>query len=104
MPRTCSVCRNVNINAINLALISKEPLRNIALRFETSAAALYRHRLDHIPVLLARAECRNQDSADTLAGQIKLLVLRMTSLLEHAEEVVDEAKGAGDPRLRLASV
>jgi hypothetical protein len=104
MPRTCSICRNININAINAALVSREPLRNIAQRFETSSAALFRHGRDHIPVLLARAESRSQESAGTLAGQVKTLEGRMTSFLNEAQEVIDEAKVSGDPRLRLTGI
>jgi hypothetical protein len=58
MPRTCTVCSHDDRAEIDKALVAGEPLRNVAKRFGTSAAALNRHKGDHIPAILAAAERR----------------------------------------------
>jgi hypothetical protein len=104
MPRTCTVCRSKHADEINSALIAGEPLRNIARRFETSAAAVFRHGRDHIAALLAKAESQSEESAGTLVGEVRTLQRRMIAFMDEAQSVVDEAKESGDPRLRLAGI
>lgn len=42
--------------------MAAEPLRDIAKRTGTSAASLHRHKTEHLPVLLVRAEERRQEA------------------------------------------
>jgi hypothetical protein len=64
MPRTCTVCRHNQREAIEQALLAGEPLRNIAKRYGTSATALHRHRHDHLPAALTRANERATEKAE----------------------------------------
>jgi hypothetical protein len=56
MPRTCTICKHPDREPIERALLAGESYRNIAARFGTSASALVRHRADHLPASLVRAQ------------------------------------------------
>ena len=49
MPRPCSICSHPERESIDQALAEKEPYRIVAKRFETSKAALQRHKQGHTP-------------------------------------------------------
>ena len=67
MPRVCTICQHADKPAINAALIANEPYRLIAERFGTSAAALTRHKAEHLPATLAKAtEAKETALADDL--------------------------------------
>ncbi len=68
MPRPCTICGHPEREAIDKALVASESYRNIAVRFGTSAAALQRHKAEHIPALLATARQR-QGEASAMHGQ-----------------------------------
>ena len=56
MPQTCSICKHQKRSEIDAALVSPDSLRTIAKRFETSAAALHRHRSTCIFEQLSKAK------------------------------------------------
>jgi hypothetical protein len=56
MPRRCSVCDHPDRERINSALVAGDKLRNIAQRFATSEFALCRHKRDHLPDTLTKAQ------------------------------------------------
>lgn len=62
MARRCTICEHTEREAINLALVSGEPIRVIASRFTTSTAALHRHKGDHLPDVLLRAKQLEADA------------------------------------------
>lgn len=98
MPRLCSVCAHSERAAIDAALLSGDPYRNIAERFGTSATALTRHKLGHIPAHLSRAmEAEAVADAGDLLGQVRGLQTKALQLLDKAER-------AGDYRTALAGV
>jgi hypothetical protein len=55
MPQTCSVRISPQRAEIEKALISGEPLREIAGRCPASRSALHRHKQEHLPAHLAKA-------------------------------------------------
>jgi len=98
MPRTCSICRHPDRAAIDRALVAGDAYRTIAQRTGTSATALHRHRADHIPVKLARADAATQTAdASDLLTEVRALRRKAYSLLLKAE-------AAGDIRTALAGV
>jgi hypothetical protein len=98
MPRTCSICIHPQRPAIDRALIAGEAFRNIAERFGTSATALTRHKKDHVPARVAKAqEAKQVANADDLLTQLKALRNKAISLLNQAE-------AAGDFRTALAGI
>lgn len=78
MPMTCSICRHPQRGEIDLALVSRRPLRDIARQYGVSKDALARHRHGHMPHLLAQAEA--------------LEATRGLSVRERVEELIGEAK------------
>ncbi len=56
MPKPCSICHHPERKAIEKALLDTEAgHRKVAKRFGVSASALFRHRQNHLPKLIARA-------------------------------------------------
>ncbi len=98
MPQVCSICRHAEKPAINAALIANEPYRLIAERYGTSPAALTRHKAEHLPASLAKAEEAKETAlADDLLGQVKQLRNKAISILLKAE-------AAGDYRTALMGI
>ncbi len=60
MPRTCLACSSPNRKAIDVALASSEPLRNIAQRVSISPAALFRHKAHVAGAIVKASEKREQ--------------------------------------------
>ena len=95
MPRTCTICLHPEKPAINAALVAGEPYRVIAQRFAASADAVYRHKVEHLPVALVKAtEAAQIADADTLALKLHMLTV-------DAQRIRDKAEAAGDLRTAL---
>jgi hypothetical protein len=87
MPRTCTVCAAGARAEIDRALVAGEPLRTIADRWSVSKTALIRHKAEHLPVKLAKAqEAEEVAQADDLLDQVRGLQMRTLDILEAAEE------------------
>ena len=85
MPRVCTICTSPSVEAINSALVSGEPFRNIAERTGTSATALFRHKADHLPVTLVKArEATQVAHADDLLSQLQHLQETALGILKRA--------------------
>ena len=98
MPRTCTVCAHDEAHAINVALVAREPYRDIARRYGVGKDALKRHSGEHIPELLVKAkQAVDSADADDLIRQVKSLQGKTLSLLLEAEK-------AGDLRTALAGI
>ncbi len=98
MPRVCTICTHPKRVAIDRALLAGEAYRSIASRFDTSTAALQRHKKDHVPAHVAKAkEAEQVADADNLLQQIKALRNRAISILQKAEH-------AGDYRTALMGI
>ncbi len=98
MPRRCTICEHEKRMAIDTALINNEPLRTIANRFGVSKSALIRHKKDHMPQALTRAqEAEQVAKADTLLEQV-------TELRDKALSILVKAEQAGDLRTALQGV
>ena len=90
MPRTCTICKHRERDAINKALLDGEPLRNIAARTGTSATALHRHKDEHMPATLVKAqEARESAQADDLLAQVRRLQAVTMNILAHAYQAQD---------------
>ncbi len=97
MPQTCSVCRHVQRQEIEEALLAGEPLRNIAKRSGTSPATLLRHR-PHIAAAVVRAiEETDRDRAADLLGKAR-------DLEREAKRLGEKAEREGDVRAALLAV
>ena len=98
MPRACSICTHRQRPEIDRALVEGLPFRHIASRFDTSTAALKRHKSDHLPGHVAKAqEAKQVADADDLLHQLKALRNKAISILQQAEQ-------AGDFRTALMGI
>jgi hypothetical protein len=84
----CTICAHPQRGAIDKAIVSGEPERAIAGRFQLARATLQRHR-PHTERLLAKTEVRQ---ARTLAGVLNDCYQRV----EEVYAKLDEAKGTPD--------
>jgi hypothetical protein len=100
MSRTCTVCANPNHEQMNLALVSREPMRTIAARYAVTASALQRHKTAHLPVVLAKAAA----VADAVEGTN--LLDRLKALNRETAAVLREARtdGSKDNGLALKAI
>lgn len=98
MPPVCTLCRHVDREAIDAAIVEgRDSLRNIALRYGTSAPTVLRHR-EHVSgalVLAARAE-------ETTRADGLLEILREG--VADARRLRDRAEQEGDTRAALVAV
>lgn len=87
MPRACQICIHPERAAIDAALVTAEPYRVVAQRFAASPDAVYRHKAEHLPASLVKAQAaRDIVLADSLLERIDDLERRARSILAQAEE------------------
>ena len=99
MARSCTVCRHEARAEIDHALIRGTPARQLASRFvPLTRMALWRHREDHLPAALAKAqEASEVARGDELLRELQALKAKAVTLLLAAEQ-------AGDWKAALAGV
>lgn len=91
MPRRCSVCEHPQVEAINVALVNGDALRDVAGRYGLSKTALHRHKA-HLPARLVKArEAEGAARADSLLQQVRDLHARTLTILAEAEAERDHA-------------
>ncbi len=91
MSRTCTVCMHPERTAIDRALVAGEVMRNVALRFAISFAALQRHKANHLPVVLAEAKQRRDESHQSHVAAVGVAVQDHAAAEEaHALDVMEE--------------
>lgn len=86
MPRTCTICSNDSKEAIDRALVEGTALSEVAALFRVSDDALSRHKANHLPATLSKAqEAEVAAEADELLDQVRGLQARTLAILEAAE-------------------
>jgi DNA repair ATPase RecN len=86
LPRTCTICTHEERHKINVALVSREPYRNISQQYGVSKYALSRHAQVHIPETLALAErAKEVAEADSLLNRVQDLYKRAETILATVE-------------------
>ena len=71
MPRTCLACSHPEREAIDKALVTREPLRNIAKRVSISPAGLLRHKNHVAHTIVKASERREERCGDNLLDEIR---------------------------------
>lgn len=90
MPRVCTVCTHPERQAIDTALVAGESFRYVSERFGPSATALFRHKAEHMPAALTKAQgAQEAAQADDLLGQVRTLQTRTLAILDRAETAGD---------------
>lgn len=100
MPRVCTVCTHPDRAAIDAALVSGESAAALAARYRTKSArmALQRHRAEHLPTTLQRA----QEATDVRQA---LDVVQQLKAINHASlAILAEARTLRDGDLALKAV
>ena len=102
MPR-CTICLHPQLHEIEQALITSQSFRAVAVRFGTSATALFRHKQDHLPVALLSAQKAGAVAhGDSLLEQVRALQTKTLTILARVEaagqltialQAVREARG-----------
>jgi hypothetical protein len=83
MPRVCTICSHEKRSEIDAALLADEPYRHIAARFGTSTGALQRHRAEHLPVAMVKAqEAAEVAQADALTTELQRCMNRVNLLFD----------------------
>jgi hypothetical protein len=86
MPRPCTICAHPEHYAINVALVNRDPYRNITQRYGVSKYALTRHTKEHLPKLLLKAkDAVEVAEADDLLSRLEALQSRTLAVLEAVE-------------------
>ncbi len=87
MPRVCTICAHDQRPAIDGALVGGEALRGIARTFRVSDDALARHKADHLPTALVKAqEAEDVGHAIDIVKQLKLINQATLSVLKEARD------------------
>ncbi len=98
MPRSCTVCEHPEREAIDRALVGGASNRSAASLYDVSEAAVRRHKTNHIPSTLAKAEeAKEAGRAGDLLGQVRALQGKTLGILLRAE-------GSGDLRTALGAI
>ena len=97
MPQKCSLCIHGERKEIDAALVSGTSYRNIAERFGTSLAAIFRHKSHTAQAIAKATEKRDLNLGDSILS-------RLEKLYERGEKILEDAERGGDGRLALASI
>ena len=91
MPRVCTICTHDQRLVIDQALVTRaDSYRRIAAQFDITEQAIRRHKAEHMPVELTKAQAAEEvTQADDLLAQVTTLQARALSLLDSAERAGD---------------
>jgi hypothetical protein len=105
MGRKCCVCSDGRRDQIERALLSGTSLRKLTKCFGIKETSLWRHRVDHLPTTLLKAqESAEVARAGGLLQHVQTLISRSERLYEEAQTILTEAKADGDQRTALAAI
>src|SRR5215472_19334841 len=85
MPRTCLACASPERQAIDKALATGEPLRNIAKRVSLSPAGLLRHKEHVAGAIVKMQERREEKLGDSILEQMQRVQGKAWELLGKME-------------------
>jgi len=98
VPRACQTCQSEHLEAINRELAANTAIPALAALYRVSSDSLLRHKQNHLPQAVARAEAAQEATrGDDLLDQVNKLKGKAVSLLLKAE-------AAGDYRTALAGI
>src|SRR5215469_11422467 len=89
MPRTCLACSSPERMAIDKALVTDEPLRNISQRVSISPAGLLRHKTHLSQTIVKAGERREERLGDNLLDEMRRVQRKAWELLGRTESEGD---------------
>ena len=124
MTRTCTICHHPDHQAIDKALVTKQPYRRIAATWGVTTGSLQRHAAEHLLATIVDAwQAERHRSGLELADELRAWMDTLTKLLRACDDwltdpddptrydlapraheimVVYEAPAGGSPRVALA--
>ncbi len=85
MPQTCTVCTSPQRAAIDRALIAEVPLRDIAGQHGLSKSAVDRHKAEHLPGHMVKAQAQEDvRTAIDVVKQLKAINAATLAILQDA--------------------
>lgn len=101
----CSCCTHAERAAIDQALLDRDSLRDIAGQFGVSKSAVERHKAEHLPAVMVKAEqAKEVTRADDLIGQLQAIAARTERLYTIADGIIGKAVTEADWRTALMAV
>jgi len=98
MPRACTVCQSPAVEAINRELAARAAIPALAAKYRVSSDALLRHRANHFPAVVAKAqEVEDLHQALDIVAQLK-------AINGAALTVLGEARRSGNGELALKAI
>ncbi len=105
MPRVCTICTHAEHDAINAALVGTASIRDIAALYRVSQDALSRHKADHLPLTVAKAEATRQvEQARGVVAEGLDVVAQLRAINSVTMHVLKEARDRHDGELALKAV
>ncbi len=98
MPRSCTVCEHTNQEGIDHALVGGASNRSVASLYDVSEAAVRRHKANHLPAKLVKAQ-EEEDVREALDVIKQLKAINAASL-----NILKDAREQGRPGTALAAV
>ena len=87
MPMTCTVCAHPAVNGIDVQLLNRDSLRDIARQHNLSKDALARHKAEHLPAVMVKsAQAREIAHADHLLEEANRLYQVATAIMEETRK------------------
>ncbi len=87
MAMTCTVCAHPAVNGIDVQLLNRDSLRDIARQHNLSKDALARHKADHLPAVMVKsAQAREIAHADHLLEEANRLYQVATDIMEETRK------------------
>jgi beta-phosphoglucomutase-like phosphatase (HAD superfamily) len=98
MARICAVCSHKRLSAIDKAIVAGESMRAIERQYKVSKDSIRRHKAEHIPKTLAKAqEASEVARGDSLLDQLK-------TLQEQAQAIATKAEKAKNYSVALSGI
>ncbi len=92
MARKCSICEHPQVEKINKCIVNSESLRKISEQFSVSPAAVNRHKKDHLPQTLVKAqEVKEIGQAVTVLGELQRCFERVNKMFNACDEWLTDA-------------
>jgi hypothetical protein len=98
MPQPCTICTHAQRQAIDRALVGDAPNRRIATQYEVSEAAVRRHKAEHLPARMLKAQERT-DVRQAIDVVQQLMVINGATL-----SILKEARDSGKHAIALMAI
>ncbi|MBW8036745.1 MAG: hypothetical protein FVQ79_14245 [Planctomycetes bacterium] len=90
MSRHCTACGSKEVEKINQLLIVGVSIREITQRYRLSKDAIFRHKKNHIPELLAKAEKGEILKANKIIEEIERIYNRVNKLFNACDRYLQD--------------